>query len=371
MFFNEAQSAGALDHPNILRVYDAGEEGDCPYIVMEYVEGGRNLREFCEPERLLPVETVVSYMHQCARALEYAHRRGVMHRDIKPANVMLTPEGEVKIGDFGIAQRMSPDKTQLMSTFGSPRYMSPEQAQDEVLTPQTDLYSLGVSMYELLAGRPPFGGRNLVQLVNMIVTREPPPLRELRPDVPEALEQVILKCMAKSLDERYASGADVAGDLAEVFEALQRPPEVGLTDEQKFSLTRGLAFFNEFADDELEEVLTVAVWQAFRDGEPIITEGNSDQSFYIIALGDVTVTVGGQEVGAVSKGWCVGEMGYLSKVKRTASVIARGEVKTLRIDEMHMDWASLPCQVRFNKAFQRTLIERLAATTAELAKQRH
>lgn len=134
MFFNEAQSAGVLENPNILRVFDAGEVDGDPFIVMEFVEGAATLKDYCDPERLLPIDRALDVFHQCAKALDYAHRRGVTHRDIKSANIMLNVEGDAKIGDFGIAQCTLSDQTQVMGMFGSPTYMSPEQARDDELT---------------------------------------------------------------------------------------------------------------------------------------------------------------------------------------------------------------------------------------------
>jgi serine/threonine protein kinase len=368
MFFNEAQAAGALDHPNMLRIYDAGEENNEPYIVMEYVEGADTLGSHTDRRHLLPLETTVKYIHQCAKALDYAHRRKILHRDIKPANIMITQDGNAKIGDFGIAQRLQTEKTQRVSTFGSPRYLSPEQAQDQPLTHQTDIYSLGVTAYELIAGRPPFDARGLAQLITMIVKGEATPLREVCPEVPQALEAVIAKAMEKSLEKRYQSGAEMAADLAGVHEKLGHVERQELSEEEKFTAARGLQFFNDFSDDEIEEVLAVASWERFDDGQEIITEGESDSAFYVLAGGDVDIVVGGRTVSTLGKGDCVGELGYLSNVKRIASVIARGDVDAICIEEMHMEWASLPCQLRFNKIFQRTLIERLSVTTHELAK---
>ncbi len=367
LFFNEAQSAGALDHPNILKVYDAGESNGQPYIVMEYVEGAKTLRPHCTPKNFLPVDTVVKQIQQCAQALDYAHRRGVMHRDIKPANIMVTQEGDAKIGDFGIAQRMQKDKTQLMTAFGSPLYMSPEQARDESLTPQTDLYSLGVTMYELLTGRPPFKASGLAQLVMMINTQEPPLLREVRPELPEAIERIAAKAMSKALGSRYTTGAEMAADLA----AFMKDKDEGLkelSEEQHFELARGLKFFNDFADDEVEEVLSVATWEQFLAGERLITEGTLEQAFLIIASGDASVTVDGKTVGGLTKGECTGEMGYLAEIKHVASVCALTNVLAIKVDAALIDWASIPVQMRFHKVFQRTLIEKLTHTTLELAK---
>jgi eukaryotic-like serine/threonine-protein kinase len=369
MFFNEAQAAGALDHPNILRVYDAGEANGEPYIVMEYVAGGETLKSFCTPQRLLPMERVVHLIHQCAKALDYAHRRGVLHRDIKPANIMLTEEGEAKIGDFGIAERLHADKTQFMGSFGSPRYMSPEQARDEPVTGQSDLYSLGVTLYELMAGRPPFEARGLAALVVAITTREPPSLRSIRPEVPESLEAVVRRAMEPSLDRRYRTGAEFAADLAKAFDELSRPPAEP-DEATKFARARALPFFNEFSDAELEEVLSAAHWEHHPAGSVLIAEGTTEESFSVLLAGEVTVRIGEHAVGTLGAGECVGEMGYIARARRSASVVVEEDVTALRIDGALMDWASIPVQMRFHKVFQRTLIERLARTSLELARLR-
>lgn len=367
MFFNEAQAAGALDHPNILHIYDAGESGGEPYIAMEYVEGAKTLQGHCKPDMLLPVASVVRLMFQSAKALDYAHRRGVVHRDIKPANLMITEDGDVKIGDFGIAQRLQSDKTQLMGTFGSPLYMSPEQVSDEPVGPLTDLYSLGVVMYELLVGEPPYQARGLANLISKIVTEPTPSTRQKRPEVPESVDRIVTRAMEKHAVKRYQSGAEMAADLARVFTELNRKPSE-LSDEEKFKAARSLTFFNEFSDAELQEVLDVSTWIHFSGGRKVIEEGKQEQSFYVIAYGDASVSIGGRTIARLGKGDCLGELGYLSKTQRTATVTTVSDSLLLRVDAELMEWASIPCQMRFNKTFQATLIERLRRTSRELAK---
>jgi len=367
LFVNEAKAAGALDHPNILKIFDAGEEAGQPYIVMEYIADARTLRRYCKPEDLLPMPRVLQIAIQCAQALDYAHNRGVIHRDIKPANVMLTRDGEVKIGDFGIAKRLSTEDTQTKRMVGSPRYMSPEQVNNEMVTTQTDLYSLGISIYELLTGKPPFTAKGLSQLVMMIRSDEPTPIRTRRPEIPEPLEAIVKRAMEKSLEWRYQSGAEIAADLSALFQQLQQQ-EVILSPEQRFSAVRGLQFFGEFSDDELREVLDVASWEQFPSGNHIITEGSLEQSLYVLISGEVTIGVGDRVVGTLGQGDCVGELSYLSNSKRSASITALDDVTALKIDHALLDWASIPVQMRFNKVFQQVLIERLARTTFELAK---
>jgi len=197
MFINEARSAGRLDHPNILKVYEAGEEGSQPYMVMEFIAGGDTLRNYCKAGSLLPLVKVLDILRQAADALDYAHGQGVLHRDIKPANLMLTRDGQAKIGDFGIARRADDDQAQVTGWFGSPLYMSPEQAQDLEMTAQSDLFSLGAVFYELLVGSPAFSARGITGLIQKILHEEPQSVRALRPELPEAVELIVRKMVAK------------------------------------------------------------------------------------------------------------------------------------------------------------------------------
>lgn len=367
LFVNEAQAAGALDHPNILKIYDAGEENGQPYIVMEYIAEAQTLRSYCTPENLLPIAQVIQISCQCAQALEYAHGRGVLHRDIKPANLMLTGDGQVKIGDFGIAKRLTTEDTGTRRMVGSPRYMSPEQINNETMTTQTDIYSLGVSMYELLTGKPPFTARGLSQLLMMIRNEEPKPVSARRPEIPAPLEAIVKRAMEKSLEWRYASGAELASDLTSLYDQIQLQ-EIALSPAQRFSAARTLRFFGEFSDSELREVLDVASWEHYPSGSHIITEGSLEQSLYVLVKGEVTIAIGDRIVGTLAEGDCVGELSFLSNSKRSASIVATDDITALKIDAALLDWASIPVQMRFNKVFQQVLIERLARTTFELAK---
>ena len=366
LFFNEAHTAGSLDHPNILRVFDAGEENSEPYIVMEYVESARTLSEFCAADNLLSVSRVAEVLFQIARALDYAHRRGVVHRDIKPTNLMLTTDGDVKIGDFGIAEGAQAETTQILGVLGSPRYMSPEQAREDDTNNQTDLYSLGVVAYELLTGQPPFIGQGFSRLMYKILHEEAPPLRHIRPDLPESLELIVSRAIHKDRQVRYKMGRELAADLAEVFEELDAKVEE-LSSDDKFTIVRKLRFFNDLSDTDVWELLRASVWENHPSGGRIISEGNVDDYFYIIVTGDVAVCKGETEISSLSKGDCFGEMGYLSKTQRSASIIAKDNVSLLKINSSLMDKASTDCQLRFNKVFIETLIKRLTRTSEHLS----
>ena len=367
LFFNEAHATGSLEHPSILSVLDAGEDADQPYIVLEYLDGGDTLKSYVDKDKLLSVGRVVEIIYQCAKALDYAHRRGVIHRDIKATNIMLTADGRVKLCDFGIAQFSAGDQTQLIGLLGSPRYMSPEQAREEPVTSQTDIFSLGIVAYELLTGNAPFAANGLSKLMNQILHDAPTPIRDIRPEVPQELEQIIAKSMAKELGDRYQTGQDLASDLASVFSQLEHVPEPPAV-EDKFTTVRKLGFFNEFTDEEISEVIEAADWKQFQSLDSIVDEGTLEHSFFVIASGDVAVVKNAKQISTLSKGDCFGEMSYVSKTQRSASIVAIGDVELLRIDAALMEQASTATQLRFNQIFLRTLIERLTSTSEELAR---
>ena len=173
MFLSEAHMVGMLHHPNILPIYDAGEENGHCYIVTEHVHGARTLSAYCRPDNLLRLDDVVELMFKCAKALHYAHSRGVIHRDIKPSNIMLTTDSDVRIIDFGIALVADSEISRIEGIAGSPSYMSPEQVQSLELSNRSDLYSLGAVMYELLTGVRPFRAGNLAKLLHQIVYATP------------------------------------------------------------------------------------------------------------------------------------------------------------------------------------------------------
>jgi hypothetical protein len=367
LFFNEAHTAGGLDHPNILSVLDAGEQDGQPYIVMEYVDGGDTLRSHVTPETLLPLPRVIEVLYQCAKALDYAHRRGVIHRDIKPSNIMLTADGVVKIGDFGIAQHALSDETQLLGILGSPRYMSPEQVREEDLTHQSDLFSLGVVAYELVTGKPAFVGRSMAQLVRRIVNDEPAPVAGLRPQAPPGLAAIITKAMAKQLQSRYEYAHEMAADLASLVGSMDHSaPAPGA--QEHFDALRPLAFFNEFSDSELGEVLAAGSWREVRPGATVIAENEPGTAFYLLVNGEASAQLDGVEVGLLLEGECFGEMAVLTQELRGASVVATEACTLLRIDGPQIERATMGCQLRLNQVFLRTLLRRLARTNARLAK---
>jgi serine/threonine-protein kinase len=212
-FQQEARAAGGLNHPAIVTIYDVGRSGDIAYMAMEFIQGAE-LRALLAGGRPLPLEQAVSIAAQVAEGLAYAHERGVVHRDVKPANIMVRADGSVKITDFGIARlRTSAELTQTGAVLGSPRYMSPEQALGKRADARSDLFSLGVIFYEMLTGAPPFAGENVTALMYQTVNFVPPAPSAVNPRVPELLDYVAAKMLAKPLDERYQRASEAAADL--------------------------------------------------------------------------------------------------------------------------------------------------------------
>ncbi len=214
-FRQEAQSAANLSHPNIVNIYDWGEQAGTYYIVMEYIEG-KDLKEVIDAQGPLSAAKTMELSAKVAAALDFAHRHDVIHRDVKPHNIVLTRDNEVKVTDFGIARRGASTMTQTGSVLGTAGYISPEQAQGRAVGPASDIYSLGCVMYEMLTGDPPFTGENPVAVAVKQVNEPPVPPRQINPQIPEALQAIILKAMAKRPEERYGSAEEMREDILRV-----------------------------------------------------------------------------------------------------------------------------------------------------------
>ncbi len=369
LFLNEAAMFGKLSHPNIVAVYDAVVEGEQQYIVMEWVGGG-SLKKFCTETNLLPVRQAVLVIFKACRALDYAFQNGVIHRDIKAANILLSDRDEIKISDFGTAQISQAMHTQIDGFVGSPAYMAPEQINEEPPSVQTDIYSLGVTFYELLTGRLPYQGTNTVSMINKILNEDPTPIRSIRPDLPEPIVKIVEKAMAKDPAKRYQAWYDMASDLADTFPQLEKY-SFEISSVEKFNALRKLEFFKDFRDAELWEVLRGAMWENHAREESLLLEGDVGHAFFIIVTGQVKVMKDGRLLNVLRDGDCFGEMAYLSgdKARRSATISAVSEVQLIKIQDVQLEHLSEACQLRFNRVFLRTLIERLTWTSDALAQQ--
>ena len=221
-FYQEAKAAGRLNHPNIVTIYDVGKSGDVAYIAMEFLQG-RELRDIMNDAGLLPIDHVLDMVAQVASGLAYAHEYDIVHRDVKPSNIMVIRDGHVKITDFGIARMASAGvRTQTGMVLGSPKYMSPEQVMGKALDQRSDIFSLGVMLYEMLTGSAPFNGDNVNSIMYQTLNATPAMPNTINPLVPEMLNFIVAKALAKGVDDRYQNAKDFAADLRACKDTLPR-----------------------------------------------------------------------------------------------------------------------------------------------------
>ena len=366
-FVAEASLAGKLQHPHVVQIYDAVVAPKMSYIVMEYVPGG-TLEPFCERKKLLPLDKIVEIVFKCTRALGFANRMGITHRDIKPANILLSGATDIKISDFGAALMASSDQTQV-SGIGSPAYMSPQQIKDHPLNHQTDIYSLGVVMYQLLTGTLPFTATNNFSMMYRITNTEPPLPSSFRKDIPASVDRIVKKAMEKELERRYRTWEEFSLDLAEAFRSAQRDSRSQeVADSEKFNTLREMPFFSGFSDAELWEVLRISQWEDLPAGAVLMEDNTEGNFFCILASGEVKVTKKKKLLDILQPGECFGEMAYLSRNgrERTADVSSTSPARIIRIRAEDLDRASEVCRHRFDRAFMSILVERLTLANTRL-----
>ena len=372
LFLNEASLVGKLAHPHIVQIYDAVVAEDLCYIVMEYVRGG-TLEACCSPTTLLPIERVVEIIFKCTRALDFANRIGITHRDIKPANILYSGDdpatGDIKISDFGAAIVDAPERTQV-SGIGSPAYMSPQQVRELALDHQTDIYSLGVVMYQLLTGHLPFQASSNYNIIYQIINSEPTPPSALRREIPPVLDAIVARAMAKDTKARYATWEDFAHDLAQAFrqKQLNTPPR-DFSESEKFDTLRELPFFADFTDVEIWEVLRFSHWSTIPPGVAVMRDGDHGDFFCFLAEGELKVIKGSRILNLLTTGDCFGEMAVISKGTQTrgADIIALTESKVVTVKGDALRKASDACRMHFYQSFLEVLASRLALANARLA----
>jgi serine/threonine protein kinase len=368
LFLNEAALVGKLSHPHIVQLLDVAVEDTLSYIVMEYVPG-KTLAHHTTAEHFLMPEKVVEVIFKVSRALEYMHRHGVIHRDIKPANILITEDFDVKVADFGIAVLADATRTNLVNV-GSPAFMSPEQLQEQPLTHQTDIYSLGIVLYNLLTGRLPFAGSSYASLIYQIIHHEPPKLATIRPDLPAGFERIVERALKKDLAARYQSWTEFGADLAVLVRNVNVPRE-DPNDSRKFNAMRSLTFFQGFKEVEIWEALRIASWRNLPAGATLIKEGDHGDAIFILVEGEAGVARSGKMLAKLVPGDCYGEMLYFAEKTsaRTTTIVAKTPVLVIEIKAAALSSASDGCQVAFNKSFMRLLIERLTAANRKLSEQ--
>ena len=370
MFLNEAALAGKLHHPHIVQIFDAVVEGDFSYLVMEYVEGG-TLEKFCTPESLLEPREVAEIIFKCVRALAFAQTLGLTHRDIKPGNILHKDGTEIKIADFGASINKVSDRT-VITNVGSPAYMAPELVTGTAQASHlTDIYALGVVMYYMLTARLPFSGANTMSVIYQIVNTNPDPPSAHCDSLSPELDAIVMKALSKDAAKRYASWEEMGQALAETWKKDQKSEEKrDQSDTERFQLMRTLPFFRDFPENELWEVLKISKWAKFKPETALIKEGDKGDSFFILAGGYVTVTVGKKKLSVLTSGDCFGEMSYLAHKDaphRSATVTATSDAIVLKIRAEDLRGASLSCRRLFDERFLNTLVERLEKANQQLA----
>ncbi len=366
IFFNETQFVGVLKHPNITEILDCGVEGEKHYLVMEYIPDCKTLENFRTLNNLLSIEEVASIVFKCAMGLDYLHSQGIIHRDIKPRNILLTPDGDVKICDFGIALFPGQPDADKVQYAGSPLYMSPEQVQQAEVSRQTDIFSLGVVLYELLTGKHPFAGDNLSAISHMIRQKEPSPIKKYRSDIPKVLEKIVKRALAKDPKDRYQSGFDLAGDLSLVHDFV-RETACELSPQAKFLAAKRLRFFKQVSDTELWELINVSRWQKLPAGQITTLESSTGGSYHLVVSGVMSAIVNGVEVDHLHAGDCLGGLAVLAKAPQQIAFRARTNATLMCITHGAMEGTSVNCQLRLHKALLQVLQECISRITMRLA----
>ena len=365
-FMSEAALAGKLHHPHIVAILDAVVDEHYTYVAMEYVHGG-NLSRYTSVERLLPVADVIEMAFKCCGALDYAYRHGVVHRDIKPANILVARGTEVKLADFGAAFLRDLETTQRVRV-GSPSYIAPEQIRDDPLTHQSDMFSLGVCLYELLVGRRPFTADKLEALIEKITSAEPRPPSELRPTLPRELDAVVLRALRKDPAHRYGTWAQFAVELSKVI-GLVQPPSL-VADSEKYLALSKVEMLQLLGDAEFWELAGAARWTRRDKGSTILRENASGTSFYFLAKGEVKVTKKGRLLSMIHEGECFGEMAFIrgGEEPREATVEAATDVVVAEFQPETLEGLSHSAQLHLTRALVRNAVERLALANSRLAR---
>jgi serine/threonine protein kinase len=372
-FLNEASLAGKLRHPHIVAILDAVVQEDSGHIAMELVTGG-DLSAHVAADKLLPVGDVLQIGFKCCGALDYAFREGIVHRDIKPANILLAGgdvkiadfRGEVKISDFGAAYLRKSQSVQT-AAMGSPFYMSPEQIEGKELTFHSDMYSLGVVLYELLTGQRPFTGDTIEALVQKILTEDPVPPGKLRPGgLPDAIDTAVLRAMKKKPQYRYPSWAEFARELSKASPLVLGPEAI--PDSEKYVALKKVEVLSNLSDAELWEMLRAGRWSRWPKGKIIVKEDEPGKTLFFLARGEVKVTKGGRLLNVVNPVEYFGEMAYMwgGALPRHATVESMTDLLLAEFDPAALDSMSTSAQLHLTRALARNLVDRLALANTRL-----
>ncbi len=365
-FLTEAALAGRLWHPHIALILDAHADDSMSYVVMEFVPGG-SLLQFTSPRGRLPVPEVIEIGFKCSGALDYAFRNNVIHRDIKPGNILRTAETQVKISDFGVALIRNADHTQVLDA-GSPYYASPEQITGAELSYQSDMFSLGVVLYEMLAGKRPFTGESSGQVLHRLMSVDPEPLARVCPDLPGALGDIVMRALQKNPGDRYGNWAEFALDLAKAGRLSKYDKTV--PDSEKFTALKNRPMLAELDDAEIWEFVNAGKWSRLPAYSVVVREGETGDGLFLLAEGEAKVTLQGRLLNVLAGGEWFGEQPFIHghSVSRQATVETTVDSVLVEFPLDRLEALGERCQRRFAKALLRTLADRLALSNVRISR---
>jgi serine/threonine protein kinase len=357
-FMKEAALAGRLDHPHIVSIFEAVVREDDGYVVMEYVPGG-NLLPHTRPDALRPVDDVIQIGFKSCSALDYAFRQGIVHRDIKPANILVVEGTNIKVADFGAALLRAVESP-VDRKIGTPSYMSPEQVLGKRLTQHSDMYAMGVVLYELLTGRKPFVAGTVDELYRMIAEDEPAPPSAVRSAVPSMLDPIILRMLSKRPHDRYPTWADLGLELARAGKLSVYQREI--PDSEKFGLLRKSDVFQLVNDAQLWEIVHSSRWRRLPPGRTVVSENDSGRNMYLLGTGELKITKRGRLLNVLKGGECFGEMAYIygGTARRQATVETTTDALIAEFDPAAMEQMSEGCRLKIAHGLLRALADRLA-----------
>lgn len=363
-FMNEASLAGKLTHPHIASILEASVSEDSGYIAIEYVPGG-DLSQYTTPENLLSQESAIQIAFKCCGALDYAFRQGIVHRDIKPANILVVDGTNIKVADFGAAYLCKAPQTQI-AAIGSPLYLSPEQIRGEPLGHHSDMFALGVVLYQLFSGQRPHVASTLRELLAKILDEAPVPPSSHRPQLSSDIDRILLRMMAKSRGQRYPSWAELALDIARIGRLSVY--QSAIPDSEKFVALKKVKLLAQLDDAELWELVHTGKWSRAPARTAIVREGDSGRSLFFLGSGRVKVTKQGRLLNLLEAGECVGEMSYVKEgeITRQATVESMVDVLLAEFEKENLDKVSLKCRHHFSLALMHSLVDRLVLADARL-----
>jgi len=363
-FVSEASLAGKLVHPHIVTIVDAVAEPNLRYVAMEYVPGG-NLQRHTIRDRLLSVDDVVQIGFKCCGALDYAHRHGVVHRDIKPSNILVSSGSDVKVADFGAAFVRGVLSTQH-SRLGSPSYVAPEQIRDQPPSPQGDMFSLGVMLYEMLVGEKPFRGADVAETLERILHLDPTPPSRLRPELPPTVDPIVLRMLSKAAGDRYGNWAEVALELARLGRMSVYDQIV--PDSEKYSTLRASTLLQDFDELEIWELARLATWRRVPAQDVLVREGEPGDSLFVLARGAAKVMMQGRLLDLLRAGDCFGDMAFVQGPGAMRSATVQTSTDAIVAEFPRATLANLTVESRLHLAnsLLRVMAERLTFLNARL-----